>query len=185
MREESATTMRLTKRLTHIILLGLLVVGLLAAAPAVLAQDGGDVVPPGEGVTDDEVNAIAEQLYCPVCDNIPLDVCGTPACADWRDEIRVMLVEGRSEDEIKTYFVDRYGRRVLATPQREGIDLVVWVLPPLIVLAGAAVLVFTLRRMAPGALDAQAEPGRVTGSYEGLNPEMVARLEREVEEFSA
>ncbi len=177
--------MRLTKRTTEIILFGLLLVGLLAAAPAALAQGGGDVVPPGEGVTDDEVNAIAEQLYCPVCDNIPLDVCGTQACADWRDEIRTMLVEGRSEDDIKQYFVDRYGRRVLATPQREGIDLVVWVLPPLIVLAGAAVLVVTLRRMAPGALAAQAEPGRAAGSYAGLDPEMVARLEREVEEFSA
>src|SRR5690606_40133074 len=97
-------------------------------------------------------------LYCPVCDNIPLDVCGTAACADWRDEIRAMLVEGRSEEEIKTYFVERYGRRVLATPQREGIDLLVWILPPLGVLVGAVVLILTIRRMAPGSLGVTDEP---------------------------
>ena len=32
-------------------------------------------------VTDDQVNAIAHDLYCPVCENTPLDVCGTQACA--------------------------------------------------------------------------------------------------------
>jgi len=174
--------MRLTTRTIQLIMAGLILAGLLAAAPAVLAQDDGDAPP--DGVTDDEVNAIAKQLYCPVCDNIPLDVCGTAACADWRDEIRAMLAEGRSEDEIKTYFVDRYGRRVLATPQREGIDLLVWILPPLGVLAGAVVLILTIRRMAPGALGATNEPAAPL-AYEGLDPEYVARLEREVEEFSA
>lgn len=174
--------MRLTTRTIQLIIAGLILAGLLAAAPAVLAQDDGDAPP--DGVTDDEVNAIAKQLYCPVCDNIPLDVCGTAACADWRDEIRAMLAEGRSEDEIKTYFVDRYGRRVLATPQREGIDLLVWILPPLGVLAGAVVLILTIRRMAPGALGATNEPAAPL-AYEGLDPEYVARLEREVEEFSA
>lgn len=174
--------MRLTTRTTQWIIAGLILAAMLVSAPAVLAQDGGDAPP--DGVTDDEVNAIAEQLYCPVCDNIPLDVCGTAACADWRDEIRTMLADGRSEDEIKTYFVDRYGRRVLATPQREGIDLLVWILPPLGVLAGAALLILSIRRMAPGALGAQNEPAAPV-AYEGLDPEYVARLEHELEEFSA
>jgi len=35
--------------------------------------------------SDDEVNAIARQLFCPICQNIPLDVCPTQACADWRE----------------------------------------------------------------------------------------------------
>lgn len=175
--------MRLVRRTGQLIIIGLALAALLVLAPAALAQDGGEAPPDAAVVTDDEVNAIAEQLYCPVCENVPLDVCGTQACADWRAEIRTMLEEGRSEAYIKNYFVERYGRRVLATPQRDGIDLLVWVLPPLGVLAGIAVLVTSLRRMAPGALDAEVEPA-ASLNYEGLDPEYVARVEREVREFS-
>ena len=38
----------------------------------------------GSDPTDDDVNAVAKQLYCPVCENIPLDACGTAACEQWR-----------------------------------------------------------------------------------------------------
>jgi len=43
--------------------------------------------------SDDQVNAIARQLFCPICENIPLDVCPTQACHDWRELIRQMLAE--------------------------------------------------------------------------------------------
>ena len=45
-------------------------------APPVAAQESTP--------SDDEVNAIAKQLYCPVCENTPLDVCPTDACKAWR-----------------------------------------------------------------------------------------------------
>ena len=44
--------------------------------------------------SDDDVNRIAHQLYCPVCENVPLDVCGTQACAQWRELIREKLGQG-------------------------------------------------------------------------------------------
>ena len=133
----------LMKNVNRLIILLLATLYLLGPAHVTLAQD--DNPPPTGEVTDDDVNAIAEQLYCPVCDNIPLDVCGTQACADWRDEIRRMLEQGHTEEEIKTYFADRYGRRVLATPDARGIDIVVWVLPPAGVLVGVVILVVVLR----------------------------------------
>jgi cytochrome c-type biogenesis protein CcmH/NrfF len=49
----------------------------------------------GSTPSDDQVNAIAKQLYCPVCENTPLDVCPTDACKEWREEIRGMLAEGK------------------------------------------------------------------------------------------
>ena len=70
----------------------------------------------GPTPTDDEVNRIAKQLYCPVCESTPLDVCPTEACRQWRDLIRTMLAEGKSEEEIKQYFVTQYGVRVLDEP---------------------------------------------------------------------
>ncbi|NDJ53567.1 MAG: cytochrome c-type biogenesis protein CcmH [Chloroflexi bacterium] len=166
-------------------LAGLLVVALIAlVAVPVQAQDGQpDPVTPAD-ITHDQVNAIASGLYCPVCENIPLDACGTQACADWRQEIRDMLAAGESEAAIREYFVDRYGRRVLATPEPVGIDLLLWIAPIVGVLVGAGVLIVTLRRMAPGALTETIAPNADV-RYRDLDPGYVARAQREFEEFIA
>jgi cytochrome c-type biogenesis protein CcmH len=118
--------------------LSLLVFALAAifATPA-LAQ--------GSTPTDDEVNAIARQLYCPVCENTPLDVCPTEACRQWRDLIRQQLSEGWTEAQIKDYFVANYGARVLSEPPRTGLNWIVYILPPALIAAGAFVLFRALR----------------------------------------
>ena len=89
-------------------------------------------------VSDDEVNAIAGKLYCPVCENIPLDTCGTAACRDWREEIRSQLESGMSEEQVITTFVARYGDRVVGTPidpMLRALSLVIpWVLGAIILL---------------------------------------------------
>ncbi len=87
--------------------------------------------------TDDEVNEVASQLYCPVCENRPLDTCPTQACHQWRELIRTQLAQGMTEEEIKQYFVDNYGDRVLAEPPRTGLNWLVYILPPAIILLAA------------------------------------------------
>lgn len=109
-----------------LLLLALVVAGLALVLPAA-AQ---------EPVTDDDVNEVAKDLFCPVCENTPLDSCPTQACIDWREEIRAQLEAGRTEAEIQQYFVDRYGPRVLSSPPREGFNLIVWLLPIALVLVG-------------------------------------------------
>ena len=94
----------------------------------------------GSDPSDDDVNAVAKQLYCPVCENIPLDVCGTQACAQWRELIREKLADGWSDDEIKNYFVAQYGDRVLAEPPRRGLNWLVYIVPPIAFLAGVFIL---------------------------------------------
>jgi cytochrome c-type biogenesis protein CcmH len=95
--------------------------------------------------SDDDVNAIARQLYCPVCENTPLDVCPTTACHQWRELIRQMLAEGKSEAEIKQYFVDYYGARVLSEPPVTGINWFVYIVPPVAFLAGVTLLFLAFR----------------------------------------
>jgi len=92
------------------------------------------------GISDDDMNAVAKQLYCPVCENIPLDVCGTQACAQWRELIREKLAQGWNENEIKEYFVLQYGDRVLAEPPRSGLNWLVYILPPVAFLVGVFIL---------------------------------------------
>ncbi|MBN1266057.1 MAG: cytochrome c-type biogenesis protein CcmH [Anaerolineales bacterium] len=101
----------------------------LPALPAA-AQD---ITPP----PDDAVNAIAEQMYCPVCEGVPLDACETKACQQWREDIRDRLAAGWSEQEIKEYFVLQYGDQVLAAPPPRGFSLLMYVVPAVALTIGA------------------------------------------------
>jgi cytochrome c-type biogenesis protein CcmH len=144
----------------------------------------------GSTPTDDDVNAIAKQLFCPVCENTPLDVCPTQACKEWREEIRSMLADGKSEAEIKQYFVDYYGARVLAEPPRSGFNWLVYVVPPIVIVAGIFVLFRALRAWTqPATADAvsasspQEEAGAATGGEDAAsssNDEYIARMEEEL-----
>ena len=95
-------------------------------------------------ISDDEVNDVAKDIYCPVCENTPLDVCPTKACADWRELIRTKLAEGETKEDIFDYFVLQYGDSALAQRPRTGINLVLWILPFVAVGLG---LVFFARYM--------------------------------------
>jgi len=112
--------------------------------------------PPPGAVTDDEVNEIAHQLYCPVCENIPLDVCPTTACIQWRGTIREKLEAGWSEQQILDYFVAQYGERVLARPSTRGLNILIWVLPPVIVIGGGFFLWRFLRQQTRPAAESAA-----------------------------
>ncbi len=130
---------------------------------------------PPDFPTDDQVNAIAKQLYCPVCENVPLDVCPTQACEQWRATIREKLRQGWSEEQIKAYFVEQYGDRVLAAPPARGLNWLVYLLPPLAILAGAFVLFRALRTWQ------QSAPPIATELPTDLSSdEYVARLEEEL-----
>lgn len=95
--------------------------------------------------SDDEVNAVAGKLFCPVCENIPLDVCGTQACIQWRELIREQLAQGRSSAEIQEYFLERYGEQVLAEPPIRGFIGMIYWLPMVMLLVGTVLLIRTLR----------------------------------------
>ncbi|MCI0478840.1 MAG: cytochrome c-type biogenesis protein CcmH [Anaerolineales bacterium] len=126
---------------------------------------------------DDEVNRIAKTLYCPVCPNTPLDICNTQACADWRNDIKRMLREGKNEQQIREYFVARFGFQVLGAPPAEGFNWLAYILPAFGIVLGALVAWLSVRtwlvRRAPGAPpDAASEIPR----------EYAERLKKELKE---
>jgi len=133
--------------------------------------------------TDDEVNAIAKQMYCPVCENTPLDVCPTQACAEWRELIRDKLAEGWTDDQIKTYFVEQFGARVLATPPAQGLNWLVYVIPPLAFLAGVFILyrAFMAWRKSGSESAAASTPTIV----EKTEDEYISRIEEELRKHQA
>lgn len=126
--------------------------------------------------SDDQVNAIASQLYCPVCENIPLDVCPTTACTQWRELIRQKLAEGWTDQQIKDYFVEQYGARVLGTPPAEGINWLVYVVPPVAILIGVYILFRALKTWRQPLTQAAPPPP----APENPQDEYIARFEEEL-----
>ncbi len=161
-----------------------LVVSLAILARVATAQDAGLPTPTPVAqrvVTQDDVNRIAKQMYCPVCENEPLDACGTAACAQWRAQIGQMLSQGQTEDQIKQYFVDRYGLRVLAEPPVTGLSVWLWVLPVVGLIFGAVYVVVLMRRMRARAAmsGASAPPVRPASSGD----EYIDRVERDLKNW--
>jgi cytochrome c-type biogenesis protein CcmH len=150
--------------LRDVLLFALVLAGLLTTS--VSAQ--------GPTPTDDEVNRIAKQLYCPVCESTPLDVCPTEACRQWRDLIRTMLTEGKSEEEIKQYFVAQYGARVLAEPPNR---LVTYLVPAVAILLGAFLL---FRGFQMWMKPSTAEADSAEREQDSVQDPYVARLEEEL-----
>jgi len=145
-----------------------------------IAGQQADVVYAQESTpSDDQVNAIAKQLYCPVCENTPLDVCPTEACRQWRALIRAQLTDGWTEGQIKQYFVTNYGGRVLAEPPRTGLNWLIYILPPALILAGALILLRSLKVWTQPSR-AQHAAGRGGSGTEPPVDEYVAKLEEEL-----
>lgn len=126
--------------------------------------------------TADEVNAVAKQLFCPVCPNTPLDQCETQACADWREEIRLKLSQGWTEEQVKQYFIDRFGDRVVGAPPARGMNWLIYLIPPAAILAGAFTLYKAFRAWKQPA--AQSAPTGETPAQPA--DEYVQRLEEEL-----
>jgi len=143
---------------------------LLVFSPA-LAEE------PAPTPSDDEVNAIAKNMYCPVCENVPLDVCGTQACAQWRAEIKDKLIQGWSEQEIYDYFVLKYGDRVLAVPPRQGLNWLLYIVPPLAVILG---IIFLYRGYRTWRKPVEELAGEVPPSPEKGQDEYLSKIEEEL-----
>lgn len=156
--------------MTRYLLTALLMCILATAAAAQTNTDNSLVV------TEDKVNTLASKMYCPVCENIPLDDCGTAACNDWRSEIRVMMENGDSDAQIIDNFVTRYGDRVVGIPQNSTLRaLSLWTPALLIVLGIIALGVFAVQREENGhILDSAVDDAPTADDWR-------AQIERDVQ----
>lgn len=146
---------------------------LLATAGAVLLAVVGAVValqPAPAATRAEQAARIAAELRCPDCQALSVAESRTASAAAIRAEIDAQLAAGRSPEEVRQHFVDRYGEWILLAPANP----LAWWLPVAALLAGAAVFVLWLRRNgaaaaeAPSALD-DAERARVREELEALD----------------
>jgi cytochrome c-type biogenesis protein CcmH len=114
---------------------------------------------------------LGEELRCLVCQNQTIADSAAPLAQDLRNQIRAQIAQGKSDDEIRAYMVDRYGDFVLYRPPFKAITALLWVGPFALLALGIAILAIVLRRRrrvppAP-APDADAERARIAALLEG------------------
>ena len=103
-----------------------------------------------EGPLDQEAREIGKDLQCPICENQSVQDSPSELAGQMRGIIRDQLAAGKSRKEIEDYFVARYGEAVLRNPPKEGINLLVWFVPPAVLLVGAGLVFRMLRRNVTG-----------------------------------
>jgi cytochrome c-type biogenesis protein CcmH len=92
-----------------------------------------------------QARAIFRDVRCLVCQNESIDDSEAELARDLRQIVREQVATGKTDAQIKTFLTDRYGEFVLLTPQFSTGNLVLWVAPFLVVLAGAGLLLARLR----------------------------------------
>ena len=91
-------------------------------------------------------SSVASQLRCPVCQGLSIQDSPSDLARSMRSLVREQLAQGKSPDEVKAYFVSKYGEWILLAPSAHGFNLLAYAAPLLLVLGGAAVIFVAVRR---------------------------------------
>jgi cytochrome c-type biogenesis protein CcmH len=163
------------KRHHWLLVFGLVILGLVLFAILLLITAPTAIAPtrPPVANLDDATMRVAQSLYCPVCPGVPLDVCDTQACQQWRALIREKLGAGETPEQIQQYFVSQYGERVLGAPTPEGFNLTIYVAPVVSIVLGVGILLLAARRWM--ATRSAVPPAAAPAEYR-------ERIERELKE---
>ena len=97
-------------------------------------------------LTEQRLISISEEMRCLVCQNESLAGSRSDLANDLRREIRILIKEGQSDEQIRTFMVERYGDFVLYRPPVKPITWLLWIGPFIILVIGIAGLITYLRR---------------------------------------
>ena len=129
--------------------LSLLAVALCAALTAsaqgdVRARSSAATV--SDSALEAQTRAVASTLRCPVCQGESLEDSPSDLARQMRAVVRDKLGAGETPDQVKAYFVSRYGEWILLEPTMTGLNVVLYVIPVLLVIGGLVLVAFLVRR---------------------------------------
>lgn len=140
---------------------------------------------PPQQTLDQRVYEVAEQIKCPVCQDESVASSSASISEQMRLVIRQQLESGKSEQEVLAYFAAHYGDQILLTPPPRGFNLLAWLMPVAMLLAGLCLISFVTydwRRQARGQTG-EIDDQRVEDSLEDAELEQFReQLERELAE---
>jgi len=136
--------------------------------------------------TLDQIQSVARELYCPLCNGVRLDNCELQACIQMRQVISVRLAAGASKEQIKDEFVAQYGPVVLGEPPRQGLNWLIWLLPAAALIGGSIWIIRSLRgwTKTPAAAPAgPAGPRAAAASGDAANDLFLAQVDADLQEL--
>ena len=122
----------------------------------------------GADISEEElrIQRLNKAIMCPVCPGESIDQSQNELAAAMREIVAKQVREGRTDEEIKAYFVESYDASLLMEPPREGFNLLVWLLPPAAAAGALLALLFALRLMSRPAASEEIEPRAVLSDDE-------------------
>jgi cytochrome c-type biogenesis protein CcmH len=131
----------------------------LAATPHAPQQAG---TAPLDAAREARVQALGKLLRCPMCQGLSIADSGSSAARAQMDRVRELVSEGQTDDEIRAYFVARYGEWALLEPPAHGLNWLVWLGPAALLLVGAwaisRIVRGPARKSAPAEVPTPATP---------------------------
>ena len=106
---------------------------------------------PRDTALEELTRSVAAQLRCPVCQGLSLADSPSELALEMKDVVRQQLRAGRTPDEVKGYFVAKYGEWILLEPPRRGVNLLAYLLPAAAIVAGLGVIWLMIGRWTRGA----------------------------------
>lgn len=97
-------------------------------------------------VIEAKVTRLATELRCPVCQGLSIQDSPSDLAIQMKDVIRTQLEAGATEQDVRDYFVSKYGEWVLLEPRASGFNLLVYLLPGLALLGGGVLIAVSVRR---------------------------------------
>ncbi len=140
--------------------------------PAVSAQN------PEEEELEKTANELYGRIMCPICPGQTIAQSSNETSKQMRDLVLKKLRQGETKEEILQYFTSRYGERILAKPNKKGLNLMLWFLP-FVFLTLAAIVIYLLIRHWTKKFQVKT----VTHFEEAEKAEYKERLEKELKEF--
>jgi cytochrome c-type biogenesis protein CcmH len=103
------------------------------------------------------LKALSTELRCLVCQNTTLSDSNAPLAEDLRNEIRTLMREGKTDEEVTAYLVARYGDFVRYKPPVQANTALLWFGPFVILLVGVVLLFKVLKKQAASQVEGGEE----------------------------
>ena len=107
---------------------------------------GGSDVPLADATEEARAQGLMRELRCVVCENEPISQSTADIAVDMRRVVRVQIDRGQTDEEVRKYFVDRYGQFVSFRPPLDGWGVALWAFPFLLLLGVGGAIGYRMSR---------------------------------------